>query len=648
MAAILKPGTIVQNFRIVELAGDGTQSNVYVADRDGSNYWLIQVEVPDWEPEVSAARVDRFEANGGKWVSLPVGGTSIVNLASWVDTLELSYIGWRWAKLAQELGYGHEKNVVQQRSSPLALDRLVFNSHGELIVAQGDRGHTDEYSFSAPDSPGTITPASDVYSLGASLKALAGNALPRKVENVLQRATSPDASKRYPNGRAFAEALGHVLPNPKRELAPRPPRRWGRLVWVAGGLLALCVAACVGTYFLLQLLPDVVPAALDDVIETPSPRVTILNWKIEGDCNGRAQVRVEDGGQIVTQADGVQFFAVTPQTTLTEINVAPGTNSGDSLLTFPMGEFCKVGGALSIGARRDIRQGTSTVYYYPGDGDPESVALFKKGGSQVLFTRGGRIRVYFGLANVDGSPAGLRGAVNVRVFQDGALVQNVGFGGVNGKNNPLVSALVLDTSKSMIGEPLRKAQEAASKYIQKLEDDDVVCVYRFSTQVADAHTCSRDHNGAIEDVYALEAGGNTALYDVLARVSGIHAKRADRQAIILLSDGADNSSSFTREAAIGQVVSTNIPVYVIALGNQELLAPDVLHEIADKTGGVFLEAPTPDDLAGLYDTLRQSFDLQYQVEFESLFPDRKSGTLDIVVSDGTDQLTIRRDYVVGQ
>jgi hypothetical protein len=61
-----------------------------------------------------------------------------------------------------------------------------------------------------------------------------------------------------------------------------------------------------------------------------------------------------------------------------------------------------------------------------------------------------------------------------------------------------------------------------------------------------------------------------------------------------------------------------------------------------------LEAPTPDDLIELYDTLRASFDLQYQIDFDSLFPERKSGTLEIVVSDGTDELKIQRDYVVGQ
>jgi uncharacterized protein YegL len=648
MAVLFKPGTFVQAYKIVELAGDGSQSNVYLADRENSYYWLIQIEAPDWDPQVRSMQMDSFDANGSKWVALPISGTSIVNLASWVDKLELSYIGWRWAKLAEEIGYVHNKDVVLQRSQPLALDRLIFNNFGELIVTQADRVRNDDYTFPAPESPSLLSAASDVYSLGASLKALAGENLPRNIETVLQRATNPDPAKRYPNGKAFGEALAQALPNPKREAAPRPPRRTNRLVLVAAVLVGLCLVVSLGIFALLQLTPELLPLPTEVAVQPLPPRVTILKWKIEGACDGRAEVRVEDGDHIVTPDDGVQFFAVTPQATVTEINVAPGTNPGESILTFPLGEFCKVGGALSIGARRDTREGKSTVYYYPGDGDPESVALYKKGGSQVLIGNNGtRLRVYFGLSNQFGDPAGLKGAVSVNVFQDGAAVKEFKLQGVNGRDNPLVSALVLDTSKSMTGEPLAKAQQAASNYIDKLEDEDLVCVYRFSTQVAQAHVCSRNHKGAITDVNELTAGGNTALYDVLARVSAIHTDRADRQAIILLSDGADNSSTTTREQAIQQVAATNIPVYVVALGGQEL-APPVLREIAEKTGGVYLEAPTPDDLIELYDTLRASFDLQYQIDFDSLFPERKSGTLEIVVSDGTDELKIQRDYVVGQ
>lgn len=362
MAIVLKPGTQLQNYKIIELVGDGTQSNIYLAAGALHLVWLIQIEAPDWEPNVGPVHADYFEIEGNHWVALETSGTSVVHLASWVDRLELPFIGWRWAKLAREIGYIHQKREVIQRSQSLALDHLVFNSDGELIVAQRERSPNEPYGFPAPEPRRELSAASDVFSLGSALNALVGDDIPRSVKSVLQRAMNPEPEKRYTDGIAFAEALAHVLPDPNREKKPRPPRKPTRLLALAGIGLVVCVVCALGIYlYVPRSLLDALPIG---VTENPM-QVTIVNWQLETGCIAHVEVRVQDGTQVLAASD-VQFAAYTPLAPVTEIGIAPGTVSGESVLTLALGDYCKAGGALTVQARHGARQGNSVVYYNPG------------------------------------------------------------------------------------------------------------------------------------------------------------------------------------------------------------------------------------------------------------------------------------------
>lgn len=647
MAAVLKPGIIVGEYKIVELAGDGSQSNIYLAEHEPEMHWLIQIEDPHWEPDVPYANVEHFSANNSHWVALPTVGTRMVNLASWVDRLELPFLGWRWAKLGREVGHLHSKGVVLQNTQPLALDRLEFTRDGELSVVQENEGKPDQYTFLAPDAPNAVSAASDVYALGASLQALAGNNLPRGVQNVIQRATDVDAAKRYPDGTAFGEALAQVLPNPNRQKVapPRPKRSLVQVLAIGSLVMCLGLALCAGIAYAIgqNLLSGYLPTAA--AVQAPRLRLTILSWQMLDGCNAQAVVTVADDGQRLTPDDGVTFFAVSPLATINEIDSGQGSDPTSSELDFPLGDFCQAGGALTIGARREDREGTSTVYYYPPDEDiPEHVALFKPGGAQARLNKYTPSYLNFGLARTTGGTGNLKGTIKIKLLQNGVEVNGVRLRALN-KLDPLVAILIIDTSKSMTGMALEKSRTAAIHFVEKLNPNDWVCVYRFATEVSEPHVCSTNKESAIGAIEKLTAGGNTSLYDVLVEVGRRHTKRADRQVIILLSDGADNNSKSEFAQALHQIASTNVPVFAIGLVNQDL-APAVLQEIAARTGGEYLEAPGPDDLERLYSELQARFENQYEVEFESIFPESEQGTLELIISDGESEINIKKDYIV--
>lgn len=270
MGKLYLPGTLVQDFKLVELAGDGTQSNVYLAVRDAVHYWLLQLEDKNFVPEIRSARVERFELDSDKdtrteqfhveaerWIAIPASGTTIVDLASWVDRLEVPFIGWRWALFARDVGLVNESGRPVQHTNALSLERLTFSEQGELIFAQARPEEQDAYVFVPPEGLAHITPAGDVYSLAASLKELLGKNIPLGIQQVLDRAMLPDPAKRYKNATVFGEELADVLPDPNRVKQPKPPvpmRSYARMGCIAGVtfILACCLFLVCSTLYTLS------------------------------------------------------------------------------------------------------------------------------------------------------------------------------------------------------------------------------------------------------------------------------------------------------------------------------------------------------------------------------------------------------------
>jgi tight adherence protein C len=89
-----------------------------------------------------------------------------------------------------------------------------------------------------------------------------------------------------------------------------------------------------------------------------------------------------------------------------------------------------------------------------------------------------------------------------------------------------------------------------------------------------------------------------------------------RRAIVLLTDGIDNSSRADRASVLAAVAAAKTPVFVIGLG-VDLDRPALAAIAAAAPGGRFVEAPKTTDLAGIYSTLSEQLLSQYSVVYRS-------------------------------
>ena len=168
---------------------------------------------------------------------------------------------------------------------------------------------------------------------------------------------------------------------------------------------------------------------------------------------------------------------------------------------------------------------------------------------------------------------------------------------------PVSVALVLDTSGSMAGEPLEKAKAAALEFVDALGDDDRVALVVFhsivETPVALRTLADGGREAVREAIAGLQATGTTelatGLATGLAQVRQGLSQGAAR--VVLLSDGRPNDGA-PIFPTVDQAAAQGITVTALGLGLE--YDEDLLGKIAQKTGGKFHFAESPDQVAQLF------------------------------------------------
>jgi Ca-activated chloride channel family protein len=195
-------------------------------------------------------------------------------------------------------------------------------------------------------------------------------------------------------------------------------------------------------------------------------------------------------------------------------------------------------------------------------------------------------------------------------------------------NAPASIALLVDGSGSMaLGGARRSSRHICDWVLSTLnKQKDDAALLSFDTRLLTL----REFSGSFDYVKAgldeIGAWGATSIYDAIAGTSALVAERArNRRAVIVLTDGADNWSSYTPEEVAWIASTIDVPVYVFAVGdgvNAEAAAANPkamyspLADLARATGGDFFIANSPalavTGITRLVDELRH----QYLIAFE--------------------------------
>jgi Ca-activated chloride channel homolog len=186
-------------------------------------------------------------------------------------------------------------------------------------------------------------------------------------------------------------------------------------------------------------------------------------------------------------------------------------------------------------------------------------------------------------------------------------------------------AVLVDTSGSMRGRNWSRGKEVVDELLKWVNrPSDEIALFTFDNALRQETAFTRDADGIRQALDNVDAWGLTSLYDAIAETAKrLAERRGQRRAVIVITDGADTSSTLSPPAVSSLASSIDVPVYAIAVESSQDPRPtaedreDALANLAYWTGGDVshvVTSETPRTVAALMAELRQQYFLAIEAD----------------------------------
>ncbi|HNG61558.1 MAG TPA: VWA domain-containing protein, partial [Cellvibrionaceae bacterium] len=154
-------------------------------------------------------------------------------------------------------------------------------------------------------------------------------------------------------------------------------------------------------------------------------------------------------------------------------------------------------------------------------------------------------------------------------------------------------------------------RDALKAFVDTSHDDDDFFLVAFN-QRANLISEFTDGTTLANKLTLVDTKGQTALYDAAyLGIEKVKQGRHQKRAILLISDGQDNSSRYTYGELRKLLKEAGVQIYCIGIvemgggagGSLDLQGQGILEEIAQTTGGKYFRAHDPQELAKIYQEL---------------------------------------------
>jgi len=189
---------------------------------------------------------------------------------------------------------------------------------------------------------------------------------------------------------------------------------------------------------------------------------------------------------------------------------------------------------------------------------------------------------------------------------------------------PISIGLVFDTSGSM-GPKLQKSRQAAAEFFKTSNPSDEFFLVQFNDRPELTVPFTTDTDKIQSTLTFTQSKGRTALLDsVYLAMHEMKKAHNPRKALLIISDGGDNSSRYTETEIKSAVREADVQIFAIGIFEsaggrgrtpEEAAGPGLLNELAEQTGGreyaVDNVAELPDIAAKIGIELRNEYMLGY-------------------------------------
>jgi Ca-activated chloride channel homolog len=217
-----------------------------------------------------------------------------------------------------------------------------------------------------------------------------------------------------------------------------------------------------------------------------------------------------------------------------------------------------------------------------------------------------------------------------KIFEDGVPQTIASF---QHQDIPVSMGIIVDNSGSM-RDKRAAVNTAALDLVKASNRDDEAFVVNFSDEAFIDQDFTADIGKLREGLAHIDSKGGTALYDAVVASADQLAKNAKRpkQALLIITDGEDNASTFNLEQTIRRVQDLQGPVvYSIGLlfgdegGRESRRAKRALKLLSDETGGIPFFPKSLADVDTIAAEVARDIRNQYTIGYHSTKPASQGG-----------------------
>jgi tight adherence protein B len=229
------------------------------------------------------------------------------------------------------------------------------------------------------------------------------------------------------------------------------------------------------------------------------------------------------------------------------------------------------------------------------------------------------------------------GTTDVSVVENGSQLEVSSVESLRATGGDVDVVLVIDTSSSMVGEPITSAVTAAREFMEGLPNNFHVGLVTFADTANVVVPITTDRTELLGALDGLEAGGSSVVNQALKTAAGMFSGDAQRN-IVLLTDGREGltGSTISLRSAVASVKKSVASVFGVGLESPDFDG-DTLERIAELSGGNY-SAAAATDLSQIYEDLSKALSNQFVVTYRSTADRNTEVELAVETAAGTDSV----------
>lgn len=216
--------------------------------------------------------------------------------------------------------------------------------------------------------------------------------------------------------------------------------------------------------------------------------------------------------------------------------------------------------------------------------------------------------------DADGKPVNGLKLVDFHVLEDG-VPQSIEM--AQPEIAPSTYTLLIDSSQSM-SRRLDFVREAAAELPRFLRPDDEVIVAPFRRTLGVITGPTKDRATIADAISAIDATGGTSILDCLKDLGPRLEGQTSRQIVVLITDGYDEDSTTTFQAAMLAMKSSQATLYVVGIGGVagiSIKGEDLLRKLATETGGRAFFPSREEQIADVHGLISADVQDRYMVSY---------------------------------